>query len=143
MLPTSLVSTLPYDEHWEGYEIQRDAAHRVLWIWHGSNIRVIALPNGPDSAWGYEFAWCYPRDPQKVEAAIQAWDMATQDEPDGWHKRPTAAVRQAPRRDELPDHNRLRCRHGSYVHDGCRTINCPDTDGRIARPLIREGEPSR
>ncbi|WP_433856726.1 hypothetical protein [Streptomyces kronopolitis] len=143
MLPPSLVSSYPYDDRWEGHEIKRDETHRVLWIWHGSNIRVICVPHGEEGAWGYDYAWCHPRDPKQVEDAIEAWDMATQDEPDGWHKRPTAVVRQAPRRDELPEHNRLRCRHGSYVHAGCRTINCPDTGGRMARLLIPEGEPTR
>ncbi|MFD8774543.1 hypothetical protein [Streptomyces sp. NPDC059916] len=142
MLLPSLVSSYPYDDRWEGYEVKRDETYRVLWIWHGFNIRVICLPH-EDGAWGYDFAWCYARDPKQVEAAIEAWDMATQDEPDGWHKRPTPDVRQAPRRDELPEHNRLRCRHGSYVHAGCRTLNCPDTDGRMARPLFPEGEPAR
>lgn len=50
----------------------------------------------------------------------------TQDEPAGWHKRPTWPVRQAPRRDEEPDHNRPRCVHGCYLHDGCRTASCPE-----------------
>jgi hypothetical protein len=41
---------------------------------------------------------------------------------------PTASVRRAPRRDEAPSYNRPRCVHGCYLHDGCRTINCPDLE---------------
>ncbi|MFD5788636.1 hypothetical protein ACFWH1_18685 [Streptomyces sp. NPDC127037] len=112
------------DAHWEGYELAADTTHRYLWIWMGSNIRLIALPHGEDGY--YEHGWCYPRDPELVAEHVAAWDPDTQDEPAGWHKRPTYPVRRAPRRDEEPQYNRDRCVHGCYVEDGCRTINCPD-----------------
>ncbi|MDX2922722.1 hypothetical protein [Streptomyces sp. NE06-03C] len=112
--------------HWEGYELGADATHRYLWIWHGYNIRLIAVPLDDPKCMGYDHAWCYPRDPEAVAAAVAAWDPDTQDEPTGWHKRATDPPRQAPRREEDPEHNRPRCRHGCYVESGCRTINCPD-----------------
>lgn len=30
---------------------------------------------------------------------------------------------------EEPDCNRPRCVHGCYLHEGCRTIGCPDGTG--------------
>lgn len=121
------VSDRPYDTHWEGYVLGEDANHRYLWIWMGSNIRMIAVPHGESR--GYAHGWCYPRDPQVVEAAAAAWNPDVQDEPTGWHKRPTRPVRQAPRRAEAPEYNRPRCEHGCYIADGCRTINCRDHRG--------------
>ncbi|GGZ23778.1 hypothetical protein GCM10010387_16260 [Streptomyces inusitatus] len=115
------LSDRPYDDHWQGYVLGEDATHRYLWIWMGSNIRVICVPTGETG--GYDHAWCYPRDPAAVEAAVEKWDPETQDEPTGWHKRPTSP-RRAPRRDEEPEYNRPRCEHGCYIADGCRTLNC-------------------
>lgn len=113
--------------HWEGYELARDDTHKYVWIWQGFNIRLIAISLGPDGAWGYDWGWCYPRDPEVVREAVAQWDADTQDEPTGWHKRPTYdKVRQAPRREEAADYNRPRCVHGCYLHEGCRTVNCPD-----------------
>ena len=114
-----------WDDHWQGELLATDNTHRYLWIWHGFNIRVIAAPHGDPM--GYDHGWCYPRDPATVRAAIAAWDPDAQDEPLGWHKRPTRPVRRAPHRDEQPDYNRPRCEHGCYLHNGCRTVNCPDT----------------
>ncbi|MYR58326.1 hypothetical protein GTY54_19505 [Streptomyces sp. SID625] len=114
------------DEHWQGYELARDDTHRYVWIWMGSNIRLIALSLS-DDAFGYDHGWCYLRDPELVAQAVAAWDPATQDEPAGWHKRPTWPTRRAPRRDENPDYNRARCEHGEYFLDsGCRVLNCRD-----------------
>lgn len=112
------------DEHWQGEELADDDTHRYLWLWQGFNIRLIAVPH--DDGLGYDHGWCYPRDPAVVQAAVAAWNPDTQDEPTGWHKRPTWPVRQAPRRDEEPDHNRPRCVHGCYLHDGCRTASGPE-----------------
>ncbi|GAA2946377.1 MULTISPECIES: hypothetical protein [Streptomyces] len=114
------------DPHWEGYELAADDAHRYVWIWQGFNIRLLAIPKGNDGNWSYDHGWCYPRDPQQVTAAVAAWDPDTQDEPTGWHKRPTHPVRWAPLRHEDPECNRARCVHGPYLAEGCRTINCPD-----------------
>ena len=114
------------NERWEGYELARDDHHAFVWIWQGFNIRLIAVPFGPDGDWGYDFAWCFPRDPQLVERAVADWDADTQDEPAGWHKRPTHEIRRAPRRDDDPAYNRERCQHGCYLDEGCRTVNCPD-----------------
>jgi len=118
---------LLYDTHWEGYILGADTTHQYLWLWHGYNIRLIAVPHGDEGKWGYDHAWCYPRDPNVVEAAAAAWDPDTQDEPTGWHKRPTPTPRRAPNRDQQPEYNQPRCAHGSYITDGCRTVNCPDT----------------
>lgn len=120
------------DEHWQGEELAADDTHRFLWLWQGFNIRLIAVPHGEAGMWGYDHAWCYPRDPEVVKAAVAAWNPDTQDEPAGWHKRPTAGVRRAPRRDEEPECNRPRCLHGCYLDDGCRTVHCPDAPERIS-----------
>ncbi|MFD3978327.1 hypothetical protein ACFWR6_07040 [Streptomyces griseus] len=122
----------PYDEHWEGLELAVDATHRYLTIEQGSNLRLIAVPVGEERAWGYDFAWCYPRDIVAVMASVAAWDSERQDERTGWHKRPTEA-RQAPRRDEEPEYNRARCAHGCHLDDGCRTLNCRDEIERLRR----------
>lgn len=115
-----------WDEHWGGYELAADATHRYLWLWQGFNIRLIAVPRDDPESMGYDHGWCYPRDPAAVAEAVLAWDPDTQDEPAGWHKRPTAPVRRAPRRSEQPAYNQPRCVHGCYVANGCRTINCPE-----------------
>jgi len=116
------------DEHWQGEELAADDTHRYVWIWQGFNIRLIAIPQGEAGQWGYGHAWCYPRDPDAVREAVDEWDPDIEDEPSGWHKRPTASVRRAPNRGQAPNYNRPRCLHGCYVHDGCRTINCPDQE---------------
>lgn len=116
-----------WDAHWSGYELARDVGHRYIWLWHGFNIRLIAVPHGVH---GYDYGWCYPRDPDVVVAAVAAWDSGTQDEPAGWHKRPGNGVRRAPRRDAQPGYNRPRCVHGCYIHEGCRTVGCPETEGQ-------------
>lgn len=115
-----------WDDHWQGEELAADATHRYLWLWHGYNIRLIAVP--ADDSMGYDHGWCYPRNPAAVREAVHAWDPDTEDEPFGWHKRPTRPVRRAPHRDQRPDYNRPRCVHGCYLHDGCRTIGCPDVE---------------
>lgn len=125
MHPTPLL-----DPRWEGYELAADTTHRYVWIWQGFNIRLLAIPRGVEGDCGYDHGWCYPRDPEIVIAAVAAWDSDTQDEPTGWHKRPTHPVRQAPRRHENPEYNRPRCVHGTYITEECRTINCPDTRRR-------------
>ncbi|MFE4796177.1 hypothetical protein ACFRFL_13935 [Streptomyces sp. NPDC056708] len=117
------------DTHWEGFELAADDAHRYVWIWQGFNIRLIALPKSDDQ-WGYEHGWCYPRDPELVAACVAAWEPDTQDEPVGWHKRPTSPTRRAPHRDKDPQYNRARCAHGCYLEEGCRTVNCPEAPGR-------------
>lgn len=115
------------DLHWEGYELAADTVHRYLWIWQGYNIRLIAVPNDGTDAMGYDYAWCYPRDPDVVTQAVAAWDSGTQDEPTEWHKRPTYdVIRRAPRREEDARYNRERCVHGCYLEEGCRTVNCPE-----------------
>lgn len=114
-----------WDDHWQAEELATDDTHRYLWMWHGSNIRLIAVPHG--DTMGYDHGWCYPHNPALVTAAVAAWDPDTEDEPAGWHKRPTFPLRRAPRREEAPDRNQPRCVHGCYIHDGCRTIGCPDT----------------
>lgn len=118
-----------WDDHWQGFELAADGSHRFVWLWQGFNIRLIAVPCGEAGTWGYDDAWCFPRDPALVAAAVAAWDPETQDEPTGWHKRPTMPVRRAPRRDEAAEFNRPRCVHGCYLHEGCRTVACPEADG--------------
>lgn len=113
------------DEHWEAYEVTSDATHRFLWMWHGFNIRVIAVPKDVENSGLYDFAWCYPKKPRAVVGWLRAWNPVIQDEPLGWHKRPTGIIRQAPERSRSPRYNRPRCVHGDYIEEGCRTIGCP------------------
>lgn len=120
------------DEHWQGEELAADDTHRYLWLWHGFNIRLIAVPSNDPESLGYDHGWCYPRDPALVRAAVAAWDPDTQDEPEGWHKRPTRPARRAPHRYQQPAYNRPRCEHGSYLHEGCRIIGCHD------EPTVRQ-----
>lgn len=115
-----------YDAHWQGTELAADATHRYLWLWYGFNIRLIAVPKNDTGAWGYDHGWCYPRDPEAVARAVAAWDPDTQDEPAGWHKRPTSPVRRAPHRDPEDPYNRDRCVHGCYLDESCRTVNCEE-----------------
>lgn len=125
------------DPHWDGYELASDGVHRYVWIWQGFNIRLIAVPVDDPECMGYDHGWCFSRDPEAVTAAVEAWEPDVQDEPTGWHKRPTSPTRRAPRRDEDPVYNRERCVHGCYLEDGCRTVNCPEElahrDGRPRR----------
>ncbi|MFZ4160497.1 hypothetical protein ACOZDE_19000 [Streptomyces griseoincarnatus] len=121
------------DTHWEGFELGEDVTHRYLWIWQGFNIRLIAVPKNADGAWSYEHAWCYPRAPEAVARAVADWDPETQDEPTGWHKRPTVPARRAPRREADPHHNRDRCVHGCYLDEGCRTVACPEVLDHLGR----------
>lgn len=114
------------DLHWEGYELAADGTHRFLWIYSGFNIRLIAVPKDDPESMGYDHGWCYPRDPELITAAVAAWDPDTQDEPDGWHKRPTNPPRRAPRPGEDGVENRRRCHHGSYLDEPCRTVVCHD-----------------
>lgn len=115
------------DLDWESYELARDSVRRYVWIWQGPNIRLLGiLLDDPLRMNGYSHGWCYPRDPRVVAASVAAWDSDVQDEPTGWHKRPTSPVRRAPRRDEDPVYNRARCVHGCYLESGCRTVNCPE-----------------
>ncbi|MFJ5037999.1 hypothetical protein [Streptomyces parvulus] len=123
-MPVQHHDTPILDEHWQGFELARDDTRRYVWIWHGFNLRLIAVH--ADDPTGYDHGWCYARDPEAVAAAVAAWDPDTQDEPAGWHKRATWPVRQAPRRSENPTYNRARCVHGCYLDQGCRTVNCKE-----------------
>jgi len=105
------------DATWQGEEIAADATHRYVWAWYGYNIRLFAVarddPFGGERS-GADWGWCYPRDPDVVRRSVAAWDPDTQDEPRGWHKRPGANVRRAPRR------YRAGCAaHGGSVFCGC------------------------
>ncbi|MGW2951582.1 hypothetical protein [Streptomyces eurythermus] len=125
-MPIQHHSTPILDSHWQGFELARDDRHRYVWLWYGFNIRLIAIPGGPDGLTAWDYGWCYPRDPELVARAVADWDPDVQDEPMGWHKRPSSPPRRAPRRDEDPAYNRPRCVHGSYLHESCRTVNCPE-----------------
>jgi hypothetical protein len=131
-----------YDEGWEGEEIARDATHRYLWLWQGFNIRLIAVSVDPDQGWsGWDYAWCYPRTPALVKAAVAAWDPDTQHEPAGWHKRPSMDfIRVAPAPADT-EHNRPRCEHGSWMDDGCRTYGCNTTAAYRAGKGLPRKEP--
>jgi hypothetical protein len=113
------------DAHWEAFEVTSDTTHRFLWMWHGYNIRVIGVPKDQAQAMGYDWAWCYPRDADLVAQCLRDWAPDVQDEPLGWHKRPTSRTRRAPHRDWDSQYNRPRCEHGCYIDEGCRTVGCP------------------
>lgn len=113
-----------WDEDWAGLLLAEDATHRWILLSFGYNMRLITVPHGERNGWDY--GWCYPRDEAAVRAALESYDPDIQDEPMGWHKRPGAAVRKAPRREELPEYNRPRCQHGAYLAEECRDRFCPD-----------------
>lgn len=112
--------------------LAEDATHRWILLSFGYNMRLITVPHGERNGWDY--GWCYPRDEAAVRAALESYDPDTQDEPMGWHKRPGADVRRAPRRDECPEYNRPRCQHGAYLAEACQDRFCPDRSSRSAVP---------
>lgn len=113
-----------WDDDWAGLVLGEDATHRWMLLEFGFNLRLITVPHGERNGWDY--GWCYPRDTAAVLAALEGYDPDTQNEPMGWHKRPGAAVRKAPRWEERPEYNRPRCRHGAYLAEKCRDRFCPD-----------------
>jgi hypothetical protein len=113
-----------WDEGWAGLVLAEDDTHRWILLSFGFNMRLITVPHGERNGWDY--GWCYPRDEAAVRAVLEDYDPDTQDEPMGWHKRPGAAVRRAPRREERPEYNRPRCQHGAYLAEVCRDRFCPD-----------------
>lgn len=115
-----------YDDHWEGTVVGHDPLHTYLWLWYGYNIRVIAV-SAQDGlkASGWDYAWCFPRDPRLVMFHLRHWNSWTQDEPQGWRKRPTNnLIRRAPFHDPADLLNTPRCEHGSYLGDECRLPVC-------------------
>jgi hypothetical protein len=134
-----LITPPIYSEHWEGTLVGRDPLHTYAWLWFGYNIRVIAV-HGREGIKGngYDYAWCFPRDPRLVMEHLRAWDSWTQDEPSGWHKRPSAVVRRAPFRDPTDPRNRPRCEHGSYLDTGCRTEVCMTTIDYQEKKVLKQ-----
>ena len=83
------------------------------------NHRLLMTPVAMPDIWSY--GWCYA-DPTLAVVGMVAWDPATEDEPAGWHKRPTAVIRQAPHR---PPGAPVRCRHGHWPLMGqCENVGC-------------------
>lgn len=113
-----------WDDDWAGLVLAEDATHRWILLSFGYNMRLITVPHRERNGWDY--GWCYPRDTAAVLAALESYDPDTQNEPMGWHKRPGAAVRQAPRWEKDPEYNRPRCQHGAYLAETCRDRFCPD-----------------
>lgn len=72
-----------------------------------------------DDPYGYTYGWCYANLVEAVLAA-GAWDPDVEDEPAGWHKRPTGP-RLAPNR---PDGQVLRCDHGHWPDGTCEYVGC-------------------
>lgn len=131
-----------WDEKWQGEEIARDATARYVWMWQGFNTRLIVVPVEEQPWSGWDYGWCYPRDPAVVKAAVAAWDPETEHEPAGWHKRPwTDMVRVAPSPAGTA-HNRPRCEHGSQMDDGCRTYGCGTTRAYRSRKGLPVREPA-
>lgn len=83
---------------------------------YGFNHRLMLTPKAAPQGW--DWAWCF-RGPRELVAGLFVWNPETQNEPLGWHKRPTyLRSRVAPRAAEQPEYNRLRCIHGCYPEDG-------------------------
>lgn len=81
--------------------------------------RLLMTPAANPLIWSY--GWCY-QSPTLAVVAMVAWDPATEDEPAGWHKRPTAVVRRAPDR---PTGAPVRCAHGHWPLLGqCEYVGC-------------------
>ncbi|MEK8141771.1 hypothetical protein NKH18_01380 [Streptomyces sp. M10(2022)] len=111
-----------------------------MWIWQGFNIRLLAIPHGEDGRHGYDHGWCYPRDPQLVAASVATWDPTTQDEPTGWHKRPTHPARQAPHREKDPSTTGPAAPTARTSTKGATPSTAPTPD--TARLLDRTGSPA-
>lgn len=121
-----------WDDVWAADELACHGGYRWLLLSHGFNLRLVAVPVGPQGRTGYEWGWCFVRDVDAARRAVAAWDPDTQDEPTGWHKRPVHPVRRAPHRDRDPGYNRPRCDHGVYDDQECSSIGCPHWVRRLA-----------
>jgi hypothetical protein len=122
-----------YDPVWQAAVVGEDSTHTWMIKPMLYNHRLIGVPHDVllDETWG----WCYP-DKITCTAAAALFDPAVHDEPDGWRKRATHAVRRAPGRDVAPDYNQPRCVHGTYLHRS-RCDNEPKCDEINRR--VREG----
>lgn len=78
-------------------------------------------PDDPNGC--YSYRWCFS-DQTALLLAVELWDPATMDEPNGYVKR-KGERREAPDRLTLPEYNRRRCPHGHYVADrDCPHVAC-------------------
>lgn len=104
--------------------LAEDAEHYYDLVPMLFNHRLVMTPKADTRVW--EYGWCYPSAAAAL-AAIRVWDPDTQNEPLGWHKRPTPSARTAPRAETAPDYNRPRCVHGHYTDRPCVTDpdHCP------------------
>ncbi len=73
------------DETWEDYVLGTDRTTCTCGCGCDFGVRLLAVRK---HAYGYDYAWCFPRDPEAVESAVAAWHPEMRDEPVGWHKRP-------------------------------------------------------
>ncbi|WP_158691577.1 MULTISPECIES: hypothetical protein [unclassified Streptomyces] len=73
------------DETWEDYVLGTDRTTCTCGCGCDFGVRLLAVRK---HAYGYDYAWCFPRDPEAVESAVAAWNPEMQDESLGWHKRP-------------------------------------------------------
>lgn len=100
----------------ESFTIAEDDEHFYDLVPMLFNHRLVITPK--ESLYRWVWGWCFDG-PVEAILAMRVWDPETQNEPVGWKKRPTSlTVRQAPRADEDPEHNRHRCIHGDYPDDG-------------------------
>lgn len=125
-------STLPFEFHgnflwhdrWEAWIVAEDDEWFYM-ITRGVRNQLVMTSKVPDAPgvpiYGWSYGWMFSSFPAAV-AAVSNWDPATQDEPADWVRRQThfTRTRKAPRREEDPDYNRPRCRHGSYMDEPCR-----------------------
>ncbi|MGK4905767.1 hypothetical protein [Streptomyces albus] len=61
---------LAYDETWEDYVLGTDRTTATCGCGCNFDTRLLAVPK---HAYGYDYAWCFPRDPEAVESAVAAW----------------------------------------------------------------------
>jgi hypothetical protein len=116
------------DPDWQGHVIAESTGFRWLAVRQLFNWRLVGVAVDAEPMDGATWGWCYT-DPHALAAAVRIWDPGVQDEPLGWHKRPTDTIRKAPHRAEDPEYNRPRCVHGNYIDTSTACGHdpyCPD-----------------
>lgn len=120
-LPPDFQDNFLFHPRWQSWIIAEDDEWLYM-ITRNVHAQLVMTGKGFGStAGGWSYGWMFNGFAAAV-AAVSNWDPAAQDEPAGWVRRQThfTRTRKAPRREEAPDYNRPRCRHGSYMDEPCR-----------------------
>lgn len=100
----------------ESFTVAEDDEYFYDLLIYFYNHRLVMTPK--TNTWGWDWGWCFAG-AKELTAGLFVWNPMTQNEPLGWHKRPTGPKsRVAPLAEQEPQYNRLRCVHGQYPDDG-------------------------